>query len=401
MEVTESLYAAPLELNVDELWAMRDAHEFNLDIKCHYRLLVSSVINIDYLRRFLTFSQPVYKQLGRRMYTWAGLAMPSLAYIKPSQTRELSYYCYQCACNSEQEYTDNSMGIYGAVPGDDAAIALVWMFQMLLGCPEDMSLEDGAGERFVFSDQAHAAVQRVYDEVMKNSASVQGITALDTTTGRFDAVPNFMAMMAFELHDRFYGTDYASVNPQILEFVEGTLQDPETKLFYKQFQTGSLDFEGENLDPRSFWCATELDANTNALALIFYNYFDPDAAQVAWGNFKELFTEQIMSIAPEQIATGFGTSLMTAVGKPAEALFGAIAAAGEMEDKEYYGQLSEYLFAIGMPFVTEGCTAFLGFDNEAYVATNYLAFARTHIPWKQLFEMDYQPYFDANAPEYY
>lgn len=390
MEITESVVAVPAELEVDELWAMRDAHEYTADVKCHYRTWVSTIANIDYLRRYLAFTYPTYHQQGKKMLTWIGLAQPAHAYIKPRQTREAALYSCMAATSAAAEHIDPDAGYYAAVWSEKAQIALVWAFHRLLGGPDS------------FDDELRASVEELHAQVMKNASSPQGITALETSTGRFDALPNLMAMMAFELADRFLGTDYASCNQDILAFVEGTLQDPTSKLFYLFYQTGFIGYDGECLDARSFWLADRIDPSTNALAILFYNYFNPEAARVAWSSFKDAFAERLLSITAEEIAANLGMSYHTAVGYPGEALFGAIAAAAEMQDKDFYTQLSEHLFEIGQPYLTEGCILFTGFDNDVFVCTNFLAFARTHVPWKaQLEYPDYEAHYAANDHDFY
>lgn len=209
-------------------------------------------------------------------------------------------------------------------------------------------------------------------------------------------LPNLIAMMAFELCDKALGTSYSDVNGDILAFIEDKLQDPDTKLFYESYMTGKIGYEGENLDSRNFWTVSKLSASINALALTFYRYFDPDNAKIAWESFKDAFGDELLALTAEDVAPSVGASFYTSMGATAEGLFGAIAAAAEMEDEDFFGQLQGHVFEIGEPVMTEGSLHFDAFGDGEAIMGMFLTFARTHIPWQTLLEHDWENYFDVN-----
>ncbi len=392
----DTVKETPVSSTADEIWSMPDNENYTLDIWGHYRQMTDFIDVVNYLRFVLTDEDPTTAKYGQRALTWLGFAMPSLAYTAPSQTTDLSYFEHLVLSNAPSDYLVNKYSYYGSENVSAAQLALDAAFYRLISGRDTYDTREGSDDVLYGKVGFHELVDELKGVVEDNGQSAEGIPAIDTVRGRFEALPNLIAMMAFELHDRFFGTDYASMNADILDFVESNLRDDDTGLFYESYMTGRLGYEEEPLDSRSRWRTSELLPSVNALALVFYNHFNPEQAGRAWASFKERFGEELLGMTADDIATSFGKSFHTALGPSSEALFGALAAAREMDDEEWFGKLQDHLFEIGDVAMTEGQTHYRAFgDYEAYMGM-FLTFARTHIPWKTLLENDWEASYSRN-----
>lgn len=389
----------PVSSSADAIWEMSQTHEYPLDIWGHYRQMTDFIDVVNYLRFVMTDEDPVTAKYGQRAMTWLGFAIPSLAYIAPSQTTDLSYFEHLVLFNGPADYLRTRYSYYGSDNVTLAHLALDAAFYRLISGRDtyDTRVDADPDDRLYGKIGFHELVEQLKNIIDANAASAQGVTALDTVRGRYDALPNLIVMMAFELHDRFFGTDYARYNVDILDFVEHEIQDPVTKLFFTSYETSYLGFPGEELSPQAHWCMDELSPAVNALALTFYNYFRPDVAREAYANFKILFNDQLLALTADDIAASFGGSYQSSLGAESEALFGALALAREMGDQEYFGILQDRLWEIGAPVMREGQIHFTQFGDAEAIMGMFLTFCRTHIPWKTLFEHDWETYYSYNC----
>lgn len=322
----------------------------------------------------------------RHAIAYMALAMPSIAFIDPHKTREMGYNLGLVVDNLECVRLRSRVDAYNAdhVTLVEHCLAAM-LYRLVTGRPDHDA-------------DARALAQRVYD-VCHENAAVQHVGALDTVRGRFDVVPNIMALMALELGDRFYGTSYAPVADGARQLIAETLRDKETGLFYESLQTGRIGYTGESVNPTAAWCTSDLTASANALDIAFAHYVDADGCERAWASFKERFMDELLAIDAEDLAASVGCSYITQLGPVAEALLGAMLAAKEMEDVATFGTLQDHLFEIADPQLWEGHMTYAALGDLAHMIESFSLFARVHVPWKKILSHDWESYYSFDYRE--
>lgn len=382
MEVAGTYNPTPVSSSADEIWDMPSTQDFSTDMWGHYRKMTDVLDIISYTGGNMYFDAKSEKLI----MAWLGFGMPSMCYTNPFQTLDLTYFEHVAST-----YIPSPHGWLDTVgvPKDSPTVelcnrALVAGFYKLIS---GRAFHDG---------NFHATVKAVYNRIVENGMNAHAVTAIESEPGCFEVLPNLIALMAFELHDRFFGTDYSQIKPQVMQFIEGTMQDPQTKLFYESYRSGAIGYPGEPAITKGFaWRTEEIRASVNALALIFYHYFAPEAAEQAWASFKEMFAEQIAATDAEGIGA-VGTSFYTPFAESAEAFIGSMAAAKEMGDKDFFGALQDRLFEVGDPVIVEGQTHWMNLGDSEELVGFFIFFSRVHVPWKTLFEHPWQDYYNLD-----
>ncbi len=364
--------------SAEEIFEMPEKKDFTLDMWGQYKYMTDWLDIINYTNGH-TFDDP---SLARMAMGCLGLAIPSLAYTCPYQTRDLSYYENVVNINLPKIYlksmtmntfeSDNLLTIH-------RALAAGW-YHMISG-------------RDSYDGEFHANAEKLYQTIVNNHLSRQNIWGYDILKGRYDATSNLMALMALEMHDKVFGTEYSQVADDVLAFVENKLMDEKTGLFVESHSTGAIGYQDEPINPRSSWSTSELLPNVNGLALTFYHYYRPEKAEEAWAEYKKIFAEELLSMQAEEIADDLGMSYLTQLGQNSEALFSALLAAKEMNDIEFFGQLQERLFEIGKPIFTEGLLMYPQLGQLQHLLGFFLVWARAHITWDKLLNHDWENYY--------
>ena len=370
-------FEIPVSSTAKDIWDMEKEQDYTRDIWGQYKYMIDYLDMVNYCNG-QTFDDRLQT---RHAIAYLGCAMPSLAYICPYQTTDLSYYLNLVNINLPSKFMKDVGSVFNA---DNMLLiqrTLAAAFYRLVS------------GRDMYDGEFHANARAVYKRIVGNGLSAQDIYAIDTVQSRFEAFPNFMALLALELHDRIFGTEYSDVRKKVLSCIEDKLQDKETGLFYESYQTGYFGFEGEKINPKSTWVTHELKASVNGLALAFYHCFEPEKAERAWENYKRIFTEELMSFEAEDLADKLGDSLQTQLAGESEAYFSAMLAAKEMDDMEYFDMLQKNLFEKVKPTYSQGLVFFSSLGAGQHLMGHFILFARVHAGWKKLLDHDWEKYY--------
>lgn len=381
MEVQGTYKLTPVTSSADEIWDMPSTQDFSEDMWGHYRKMTDALDIVSYTGGKTYSYDPLALKL---IMGWLGMAMPSVCYINPNQTLDLTYFEHVVST-----YLPCPHGWLVTVdyPNDSSNVAQVFcalsngFYRLISG----RALHDG---------DFHAAAKSIYSKIMKNGVSSQGIYALDTVSGRFEVLPNLMALMVFELHDKFFGTDYSQVKPQVMQFIDGVMRDEETGLFCEMYQTGYIGYPGEpDIASEFCWRTSTVSASVNALIMIFYSHFNAEGAASSWQAFKGAYASELLSYGAEEIGAP-GSNYYTPLASTSEAFLGAMAAAREMNDKEFFGNLQDRLFEVGGPVIVEGSLHWTELGDDEEIVGFFIYFARSHQPWATLLDHDWETYYN-------
>ena len=370
-------YEVPVSSSADAVWKMEENRDFTKDIWAQYKGMADSFLDIINYMNGHSFDDPYQ---SRQAIAYLGYAMPSLAYICPYQTIDLSYYLNLVNINLPSRWLDDPLGFHSENVLTIHRALAAGFYRMISG-------------RDMYDGEFHETAKKIYRKIIANGESVQEMFAIETVQARFDAYVNFLALMALELHDKQFGTEYSVVKPKVLSCIKKKLQDEKTGMFAESYQSGCFGYEGEIVSHRSTWATKLLKASVNGLALSTYHYFEPEEAERAWKNYEMKFTDELLALKAEDIADRLGGSYYTQLDVGSEDLFSAILAAREMEDKEYFKLLQDHLFAISSPTLSEGLIFFNNFGEEQHMLGHFLFFARTHVPWRKLMDHDWESYY--------
>lgn len=362
-----------------EIWNMIDNAEYSDDIEAHYKGLLNYLDIIGY-RNGNSFDPPI---ITRHAMAYLAFSMPSLAYVDPSRTRELSYNL-NVAC----DYLDNPLLVRRTERYNSDHMLLV---EEGLSCAFYRLISG----RKMWDEDFHKYAEDIYNKIVKNSETDK-VWAINTLQGRFEVLPNAMALMIFELHDRFFGTDYSKIKQHVLDFMNDKLRDPKTGMYYECLLTGTLGYPNESIKEEHAWHPDILKPSVNGLALAFMNYFDPEGCWKAWANFKEYFMESLSSVQSEDICDAVGTSYLSQLAPSSEALLGAMLAAREMGDKEAFNMLQDRLVEIGKPKLAEGKIFYTELGSNQHLLGYFILFSRVHLGWKTLFEHPWEQFYQRD-----
>ena len=376
-------YDHSFTLTSDKVWEMEKTHEFPPDFESHYRGLINLIDFLSY-RNGVSYYHTVK---SRHAAFFVALAMPSYAYIDPHRTLEMKYNLHAAAIAIENEgMTDVQYPYNSERMRTLEAFATLAMYKLV-------------SEKTLNDKHMHELAEKVYERIVENGASEQHTYAYDTIEGTYQVYPNALALLAFEIHDRYFGTDYSKkIQENVLAFITDKLVDKDTGLFSNYYKTGSLGYPGEHLSEMATWSGKTPDASANALGITFMNHFNPEQAGAAWEVHKQVFTDKLLMITSEQLADTQQASYLSQVNPTAEGLYATLLAAKEMNDKEYFEKIQNHLMKIALPEQREGKVFFDGAGDEQFLHGNFLAFARVHVGWDKLLNHPWEKYykFDYN-----
>lgn len=360
-----------------QLWAMPAQKEFTEDIEAHYKTMMNYLDILNYMNANID-DAPV---VARHMIAFMAYAMPSMAFVDPSRTREISYNLHLVCRNIKSPLLVKQADVFNADHVLLVEEALACAFYRLVS------------GRDMYDQDFHNYAERICQRIRENGTSSQQIWALDTISGRYEVYPNTAALMALELHDKFYATTYcAELKSKVLDFIQAHLRDSATGLYYEYFQTGILGYANETVRPESFWHTTELKASINGLALTFLHYFMPEETEMAWQQYKNLFQTQLMAL-DEEMLSNTGASYQTQLAAGSEDLCCALLAAREFDDPAFFGILQENMLRLGEAELAEGHIFYPGFGELQHLICHFLLFSRTHIGWKTLFQHPWEQFY--------
>ncbi len=367
-----------VKVSAQDILNMMKTQEFTDDIEAQYKSSLYYMDLVNY-RNCNSFDPQV---ITRQIFAYLGLALPSLAYTDPYRTRAVAYNM-NLVCQDIK-----SPLLVSRISGFNSDNMLLIEEGLCCGLYRLVS------GRKLYDTLYHEYAQQLYDKFIFNAESGQKVCAIPTLTGRFQAMPNIMALMALELHDRFFGSDYMKIKDDVLAFINDKLRDPETGLYYEFYQTGALGYQNETIRPENAWHPTRLKASVNAFALPFIHYYEPKKTEEAWQTFKARFSDELLGITAADIATSLGQSYCSQLGPASETLCGAILAAREMGDEEYFAILQDHLLHISGAYISEGHIFYPNFGDNEHLVGHFLLFARTHVGWQRLFEHDWKTYYE-------
>ncbi len=383
MEVKMNLrFPNPAHSTAEEIFSMEETHALTEDIECQRYGMIDYLDVLNYMNGNSFDGSLETRQTIANM----ALAMPSIAYINPHKTREMIYNLHLVCDNIRSYHLLNRISSFHS---ENMVLVQEGMAAALYRMVSGDKLHD---------EQFHKAARGLYDLVCSNSLQ-QHVYGVDTTRGRFEVVPNVMTMMIFELHDRFFGSRLSHVNEKIRAFICENLQNPETGLYYESYQTGSIGYVGENINPASAWRTNVLRASVNGLAITFMNYFDPENCRKAWEHYKEMFMESVLNLTAEEIADSVGCAYNTQLGPGSEDLLASLLAAKEMQDPKAFGTLQQHLFEIGKPHLWEGLMVFTEFGETEHLIGHYALYSRVHVGWEKLLTHDWETYYEYDYNE--
>lgn len=368
----------PIASSAEAIWDMEEKNEYTKDVWCQYKYMVDYIDLINYCNMH-TFDD--YIQTKQAM-AYLGCAMASLAYINPYQTRDLSYYLHSVVQNLNSKYMIDNFNSFSS---DNMTLIQkafnAGLYHMISG-------------RDMHNGDFHTYAKAIYRKILSNRESVQEMAAIDTVRSRFEVFPNIMALMALEMHDKQFGTNYSEIKGEVLDCLKEKLRDENTGLFYESYQTGFIGYEGEVINPKSTWSTKILKPAVNAMIIAFYNYFEPGEAQEMWKEYKNRFAGYLLQIKAEDVADKVGLSLHTQLAGESEELFTALLAAKEMNDKEFFDEIQKHVFKLGEPTTSEGLVFFNKFGASQHLMGFFILFARVHVGWNKLFEHKWEKYYD-------
>lgn len=369
--------------SAEDIWSMIDRKDYNDDIWGHYMGMLSYLDIINYMNGN-TFDDPIQT---RHAIAYMGFSMPSLAYINPFKTRELSYLLNLVNINLPSKHL--VMRISGYFSDN------VLMVQKAFAA----ALYRTVSGRDMYDGDFHVLADKIYNTIKQNGESSQEVWGIETLPGRFEVLPNAIALMVFELHDKFFGTSYSKLKPEVLSFIQSKLKDPDTGLYYESYHTGLIGYQNEYVNTASAYRTDILKPSVNGLALTFMHYFDAKEVERAWSEYKAMFEVELMSLSTEDIVGSLGKSFQSHLGPASEDLFAALLAAKEMDDKGFFEKLQKHLFDIGSPCLREGQIFYNGFEDGQHLMGFFLLFARTHVGWNKLLKHPWQNYYHYDYKE--
>lgn len=369
----------PLSLTAEDIWRMEETHQFPMDIESHYKGLLN-MMDVLYYRNGNSF----YPEIKTRHTAYfLALAMPSFAIIDPHRTREMKYNLHVAGEIIENSNLSKPVEVY-----DAPFIRRLELFVIL-------AMYKLVSEKKINDGRFHSCAEAVYKRIVANGRSGQNVYGYDTLEGTYEAYPNLAALLAFRIHDRYFGTDYCErIEGKLLTFIREKLMDEETGLFLEFYKTGSLGVEGECLSRSASWSGRTLTAATNALALAFMHYFDASQSQRGWKAFKEKFTGQLLDMKAEDLQDTEVSSYISQLAPVAQGLYGSLFAAKEMGDKEYFDKIQRHILSITRPDQREGKIFFDALGDEQKLHSDFLTLARVHVGWKKIMEHNWEDYYD-------
>ncbi len=376
MPAMDLMFPNPITDAPADVLAMTETHKLLESVEFQRGTMIDYLDVINYENGF-SFDDPI---LSRHVMAWYAVAMPSLAFIDPHKTREMRYNLDLVVSNIMSSHLENHFVSFNS---DNVRLA-----EQTLACAFYRLVSGDTKDDAFFRDNCDKL-----NAIMWESLRVQHVCGIETVRGAFEVVPNAMALLAFEIHDRIFGSRYADVREPMAETLFAPLTDPETGLFYESLRTTALGHANERVAKSAQWHTTALKANTNGLALAFMNHFDPEGAKRAWASYVERFLPELLELDAETVAAGVGLSLNTQLGPGSEDILGAMFAAREMGDAETFAALEQHFIEIANPNMWEGhvVCADLG-DLEAMVGAFYLP-ARVHVGWEALLAHDWENHY--------
>lgn len=356
-----------------EIWDMVCKREYPDDIEAHYKMLLYYMDVLD-ITGANTYDPPV---AARHTIAYLAMAVPSLLYIEPGRTRELAFYHHLIYKNilsphllkrQNEHNSDNILLLEKAM--------VAGLYRMISG-------------RETYGDDFHSYAQQIEKRILKNKNSAQSICAIETIPGRYEAYPNFMALMVFALHDKLYDSDYSRVKAGVLEFLHENLRNEETGLYYEYLHTGEAGIPKQPFHRELYWHTTGLKAGTNGLILSLLHYFEPQNAKDAWENYKAFFTDELLELDKDGLSEA-GLSYHTQLGPGSEALCAALLAAREMDDRVFFDRIYRHLLEISRCYLAEAHIFFPELGEYEHLIGCFLTFAKTHVGWDKLLGHDWQ-----------
>lgn len=370
------LFPNPVESSARDVFGMTEAHRLTEDIECQRAGMIDYLDILNYMNGN-SFDD---RAQTRHAVAYLACAMLSIAYIDPQKTREMIYNLGLVVDNIECERLHARVDAYNSDNMTLAERALAAALYRTVS---------GRGDH---DADLHGLCERICTECRLN-ADRQHIAALDTARGRFEVLPNVMALMALTLADRAFGTNYAASAADVRKLVCEILRDQQTGLFFESYQTGCIGYTGEAVNPAAAWHTTELCAHVNAIDIAFAHWLDPEGCERAWGAFKERFMDELLGIDADSLAASVGCSYVTQLGPVAEGLLGGLLAAKEMGDVEAFDALQNHLLELAGANMWEGHVIFAALGDLSHMIEMFSLFARVHVPWADLFSHDWETYY--------
>lgn len=369
----------PLSLTAEGIWRMEETHQFPMDIESHYKGLLN-MMDVLYYRNGNSF----YPEIKTRHTAYfLALAMPSFAIIDPHRTREMKYNLHVAGEIIENSNLSKPVEIY-----DAPSIRRLELFVIL-------AMYKLVSEKKLNDERFHNCAETVYKRMIENGRSGQRVYGYDTLEGTYEAYPNLAALLAFRIHDRYFGTDYCErIEGKLLTFIREKLMDEETGLFLEFYKTGSLGVKGESLSGSAAWSGRILTVATNALAIAFMHYFDKSWSERGWKAFKEKFTDKLLNVKAEDLQDTEVSSYISQLSPIAQGLYGSLFAAKEMGDKDYFEKMQRHILSITRPDQREGKIFFDALGDEQKLHGDFLTLARVHVGWKKIMEHNWEDYYD-------
>lgn len=365
-----------------EVFEMEKSHRLTEDIEAQRQAMIDYLDVLNYMNGN-SFDDPLQT---RHAIAYLAAAMPSLAYVNPHKTREMVYNLSLVVDN----IMSNHLLMRVAPFNSD--------HMLLVEAGLAAALYRLVGGRSAHDEFFHQMADVIFELIVANRRR-QNVAGVDTTHGRFEVMPNAMALLVLDIHDRVFGTRYAAVKDEVLTTLVGKLWDPETGLFFESYQTGSIGYANESVNPRSSWHTSVLRPNANGLAIAFLNVLDPTGCAHAWERYKELFLPSLLNISAEDVALGVGASFNTQLGPASEDLLAAMLAAREMQDVDAFDALQAHLFGIGKPHLWEGHLFFTEFGEQEHMIGYFALFARAHAGWGKLLDHPWERYYEYDFVE--
>ena len=357
-------------------WNMAAAHQLSPDAAAFYGHYLALIDSVDYNNN--TFTDPMYPWPLEKRVAWrsslfaGGLALPSVALCETQRTREVLFNLHisvkaLVSADVEAPYSEF-----------DQPNVLLAQRALLAGL---YTLVSGRNR---YEPLCRDLVRQLSDRVAANAA--RGLPLLDTYDNTFHASVNYMALLAFRLHDRLFQTTFENLPGEAMKAaIREHLRDPATGLYYESY---SLLFGAP---------MKELLPLENAAALAYGHLFEPEAAQAAWPQFKQRFEPALFAVTAKDIKSAFGLSGSAPLGGAPGALALSLLTARELGDEAWFARAARHLAGLGRPEIFDIEMRYTAFtEPENSLLLPYLFAGLVHAGWQTLLEHPWETQRNAN-----
>lgn len=357
----------PISTSAQEIFEMEEKQHLTEDMEAQDLALIAYLDLINYQNGH-SFEPPI---MTRNAIFWMGMSLPALAYIDPQKTRQSIYYLFSVHNNIAKPYLSDF-----ANPMESSHMALLQKAM----CAVMYRLLSGRSDLDAQLREYGPAIL----EIFQRNAYTQKTWGIDTVIGKFEPMPTLLGLLILTIYDKIFGTALSNIRCNVIKFVNESMIDEKSGLFYRYYNTGYMGYPGEITSKNVTWHSDEPSPAGTGMALPIYRYFEPEKARKIWLEYKCCFLDEILKVSTADVAYYCGTSFITPLSNKGEALFFALMCAKDFEDIEVYEKLQNHIYKIGNPNLWEGQVHYINFGEYNHFIGAFAYLSRIHISWDKL-----------------